>query len=242
MPSALPGMMIRTRILLGFGSVIAVVTCFSLLILFEVVRFSEEKAELDQVDQQISIFKDVQLSTAGVWQFYTDASLTRDREVIEKEALPAYRKAIASLEAVSGMLSETADRGRVADIRREIEALKDTGQRMFDAYLVDWDKGNVVMDDYDRASEAAITSVAGEVARLSAKQHDLIEQMNQLSSRTVWLLLVNLFVSIGGGFAVGSFIARRISRPIKRLMVVADLVARGDVDGAARALAETASV
>ncbi|MGC4122120.1 MAG: hypothetical protein QM765_47580 [Myxococcales bacterium] len=224
---------IQTKILLGFGLVIAVVSGFSLLILLEVLDFVDSKEELDAVNARISKAKDLQLNVANVWQFYTDASLTRSDEVVREEAKPSFRHALADLDELRRLSAEdSAAQARLKALTSRLEALDATGERMFHAYLADWDQGNRVMDAYDRASEELISALRSYSDELAARQLALIEEMNQLSGKTIRLLVANLVLSILGGFSVGLLIARGITRPIHRVIRVASLLSKGRVEEA----------
>lgn len=105
--------------------------------------------------------QELQLAVANVWQFITDASLTRDREVIEKEAAPNYKRAhnlidqLIAVEKTQGKPTE-----QLAVLKQELDAMWQTGNRMFAAYHIDQKSGDIVMDEYDKAADAVISKAA----------------------------------------------------------------------------------
>ncbi|HIJ88959.1 MAG TPA: response regulator [Desulfuromonadales bacterium] len=145
---------------------------------------------LKSVNTQLSRYKilqdekalaqELQLQVANVWQFITDASLTRDKRVIEDEAKPAFEK---SEQIITRLLELNKDdrelSAKLREIQQSIPSMWQAGTRMFEAYGNSLEEGNKAMEVYDRACDLVIREAA-EIAAKS-KQAGRV-QMQQASS------------------------------------------------------------
>lgn len=74
-----------------FLLIIALFVLFAVSSIFtvrEINTLQNETADYRQVQAKVKIGKNLQLRIANIWQFITDASLTKDKTVIEEEAKP----------------------------------------------------------------------------------------------------------------------------------------------------------
>ena len=77
---------------------------------------SHERGQLQRLydsDEERSLIQDLQLQTANVWQFLTDASLTQNQSAIDKEGRMALDKALADLDAVKKLERHEIGRAHV---------------------------------------------------------------------------------------------------------------------------------
>lgn len=62
------------------------------------------------MNDQYSLVRDIELEIANTWQFLTDASLTRDRQVIDSEAAASRDRVLKSLEQLGTLQPAFRDR------------------------------------------------------------------------------------------------------------------------------------
>jgi len=118
-------------------------------------------ASYAQLQEETAMAQELQLQVANVWQFISDASLTKDHSVIDKEARPAYDKSLQ----IAGRLLELNkdDAGHASKIREIQTALPlmwETGQQMFAAYGKGQAEGDQAMEAYDKACDQVMQSAA----------------------------------------------------------------------------------
>lgn len=170
----------------GFGSIILLVAVFSVFVLMRLreIRTGVETAQ--SIQRRVEVAKDLQLQIANVWQFITDASLTKDRKVIEEEAGQALSSAYADIDKLKALGAHSAQKtGELDALRDSVASLYSTGVRMFDAYPRRWEDGNVVVDECDRACDRANRAAAGYVVSTTREANEDAARMQQTTRSAV---------------------------------------------------------
>lgn len=164
-------MRLSTRLLTGVGLVLGLVAFCVTLPVVEFVdlrRADRLMEEYHAAQEEVRLSQELQLEVANVWQFLTDACLTRDRAVIEKEARPAYDRALDAVRSLARVAASDPEQARqVAEIEAALPGMWTTGNRMFDAYLRGQAAGDLVMEQYDTVCDRTIQA-AGKVGAHSA--------------------------------------------------------------------------
>ncbi len=131
------------------------------------------KAELvgyESLQEEIGFTQDLQIQVANIWQFMTDASLTRELKSINQEAKTAYdksQKLVNRLLELSGHDPEQV--AKLKEIQQGLPVMWQTGTRMFEAYAINPQAGNVVMEEYDKACDRVINAAADTAGKSRAK-------------------------------------------------------------------------
>jgi methyl-accepting chemotaxis protein len=177
------------------------IVLFCLLIPFMTSRdLNATKARLDsysRLQEKAATAQQLQLQVANVWQFITDASLTRDRTVIDKDARTAYDAAlhlVARLQELNK--GDAALTAKGAEIQQALPRMWDAGIRMFDAYGTSPATGNQAMTAYDQACDQVIK----QAATLSSQSTQ--QSMGQMQGITAALVSLQTRVNISGGVAM----------------------------------------
>ncbi|NPA39217.1 MAG: methyl-accepting chemotaxis protein [Thermodesulfobacteria bacterium] len=113
-----------------------------------------------ELQQKMLIGEELKYNIANLWQYFTDASLTKEKETISKEAKPILDTIFQDLDKLKKLYKndfKTLDKLNL--IEEKVKIFWNTGQKMFFAYLKDWNLGNKVMTDFDKASEELISMV-----------------------------------------------------------------------------------
>ena len=148
------------------------------------------------LDYESDLSQGLQLQVANVWQFMTDASLTREKDVIEKEAKPAYEKSQQIISKLLKLNKEGKDEAALRAIQQALPAMWQTGARMFEAYGTSFKEGNKAMAEYDKACDRVIK----EAAEITVKnKQDATAQMQLVNGN---LSALTRQVSISGSIAV----------------------------------------
>ncbi|MBI5308457.1 MAG: methyl-accepting chemotaxis protein, partial [Planctomycetes bacterium] len=176
--------------------------------------------------------KELQLKVANVWQFITDASLTKDKNVIDSEARPNWEEARGYIEKLVGINRVHGDKEHV----EKFEAIKDdlgrmweAGNRMFNAYLVSWEDGNVVMDEYDTASEKILKEIAGVLKEMETSGEEATQEMFQMIAGGIRNTVIAIAIISVAGFVIALLLSLSITRPITEVVAMVNRLARGDL-------------
>lgn len=193
-------MKIANKLLLAVGLTCSIVMICILIPLATVSELSGVGRQLggyEALQEEVALSLELQLQVANVWQFITDASLTREQEVIDKEARPAYDRA---MQLVTKLLdqnrNDTAHTARIKQIQQALPTMWQTGITMFQAYGQSHAEGNRAMDVYDKACDSAIKAAA-EISGMSTG--DGRSQMKTIKTN---LSSLTKKVNYGGGAAV----------------------------------------
>ena len=199
------------------------------------VWVSIEIGALDEIDQrsaQLSeareLTQELRYHLAQVQQFYTDASLTQEREPVQ-EAAANYREALSLLDQLARLAPEYAT--TVQNLRGPVDELNRVGERMFEAYSsAGKAAGDQVMSEFDAHSAEVIARFAelqeplgkdyADVGRRADERRDSL----RFTSLLAWSLVVA--VIIGSTW----LIHLRVLPPIRRLSRSLDRLADGSGD------------
>ncbi len=199
---------------------------------YEMQRLRGDILTYELIQNEVKIGKALQLNISLIWQFFTDASLTKDAEVINEEAKPNLDEAFSNIDK---LIKIKTDRGEGAEVEK-LEQLKtllnklwSVGNNMFAAYKENWDKGNVLMEEFDVAADNAIKSVE---AILLSMENEGVNAIGKMSGMTFTVnrnvIIINVVLLAVVLMVINLFI-RNILNPIKEGVAAADRIAEGDL-------------
>ncbi len=221
---------IGKKLYASFGGIIAAMIGFSLFVIGQMNEFKADIENYRAIQEEIKTAKDLQLEIANVWQFLTDASLVKDKSVIDEEAKPAWdaanRYISKMVEFHSGMLRRSE---RLEEIKQELAMMFETGNDMFDAYLEDWVKGNLAMVDFDVVSGKIIQEVASLVEDLEAQSDEAVSEMFEMVIEAIRITIITVVVLGLVASVFVTLITHSITRPLGNGVYVANKLAEGDL-------------
>jgi len=94
----------------------------------------ELMAKLRSYDEKHSLVQDLKLHIADVWQFLTDASLTRNRDAIDQDAKKAFDQANTDIASLVAIEQDQHDRESMKAFNAVLLDFWASGSAMFDAY------------------------------------------------------------------------------------------------------------
>jgi len=150
--------------LLGMCGLIILV--FLLAVGYGINSLKRQKRNLTEIQSQIKmteLAQEIRLHTVEIQEAVTDASLTRDEEVIE-EAAQSKGEAIEHIDEYIELVKETKNDKELISalgaLKPRIEDLYKQGVEMFEAYSEEGQEaGDMVMEDVDALSEEVLTKV-----------------------------------------------------------------------------------
>ncbi len=205
---------------------------FSLYVLSEMNEFRGDILNYQKIQEEMRTGKDMQLRVANVWQFITDAALTRDAEILSDKAKPEYYAALNDLNELDGFAKGKPEmQKRISALRDDFATIWTTGSSMFAAYQKDQAKGNMAMDEYDKVCDKVINSAASLVKEGESEGGKAVGEMISMAStasgRTrITALLILLFGVFSGIFLL--LIKASIIKPMAELTGKIKQVAGGD--------------
>ncbi len=269
---------IGKKLYASFGLIIAIVLVFSVYVVLKMVEFKDDvknnkatQQSLEDSQKEIKIAKNLQLNICYVWQYLTDASLTRDKNVITDEAKPKYKDAennITELITINkGHIKEaekTKNKDEIKKQKKHIRRLTELkthltemwkiGDEMFKAYGVSSKKGNEVMVNYDKIAKIVIDEIQklvnaeeDSVNDIIVKSEGEVNEMADMSTDGLIVTIVIAFIVTISGFILAFVITRNIVQTLRAsidtLTDNSEQVATGSqqVSAASQKLAEGAS-
>src|SRR6185369_1761760 len=215
------------------GSIVLICILIPLITVKGLAGVRSQLVNYESLQEEVSLSQELQLQVANVWQFHTDASLTREKEVIEKEAKPAYDKSMQLTSRLLELNKDAVQTAKLRTIRQALPAMWQAGIQMFEAYGQSPAEGNKAMEEYDKACDRVIK----EAAQIADKNRQ--DGRTQMQSIGGSLSSLTRQVSSSGGIAavIGlavitlMFLVRRsIVRPLKLILDEVGLLAGGEGD------------
>jgi methyl-accepting chemotaxis protein len=219
------------KVMAAFGILIVLAVGLLFYVESRLNSIKADKTHLDQARVMIADARELQLSVANVWQFFTDASLTREQSVINDEAKPNYDTALAALKRLNLLEKgvKTGVLGNLGEMETNLHQMYQTGDRMFRAYSQDWDEGNKVMEDYDSICDSMIKAVDGAVEKLDKVYTELSNDVSRAISELVVTMLAIVSVIVLAGVFSAYVLSREITLPLRLMLDSVKKLTQGDL-------------
>jgi len=199
---------INRKLYVSFAFVLVMmllVTAFSFFVIGKLEEFRRDVARVMAAQDEIGAKKDLQLQVANVRQLITNASLTKDRKVIEEEATPSFETALKDIGKLMELnRNDTEQTAKLEDLKKDLSGMWDTGNRMFNAYLVKLDNGNSVMNEYNTISTKVLKDTAAIADEQGKNIKKEVKTINQKVGRVLHFITLFIIVCVilGSVFAV----------------------------------------
>ena len=219
---------ISHRLLLGFGIMILILFLFGIFSVSQILHLEKKVKDYMMIQKKIDIGAKIQFHVTNLWQFFTDASLTKEKEAVE-EANANYQAAVENIKELLN-LSEKERKYKLRKIEEKLSNFRDTGVKMFEAYSTSWEEGNKVMEVYDAKAGELLKDVENLVK--SQKKEGLVavtgifNSIKVLIGSTVVLLGLAILVSI----LISALIGASITKPLNNMIKIAKDLAEGEGD------------
>lgn len=222
---------IKSKLYASFAIIIVITSFFCIFVVSKMKEFKEDILNYQSIQNDLKTAKEAQLNIANVWQFFTDSSLTKDESVIKEEAQPNLDFAIKNIEVLidnveksgSGKLEE------LSKLKEDLDEMWNVGYKMFRAYKEDWDKGNVVMEEFDVAADTAINEINSIVEHASTMGDESVKEMLDMSVDAIKIIIFAFVLLVIFSCICGYAITKSISKPLGQAVAVTELVAKGDI-------------
>ena len=226
---------IKSKVNLSVGLVtitLVVMSLFSIYVIKQMAEFKGDIAEYSAHQKEARLSYNLQVDVTNLWQFFTDASLTKDMTVVEKEAKPVFENAQKTIGILLEKNSKDADHvKKLTAIKESLGKVWEIGNRMVTAYSADWNAGNVVMEEYDKACDSLIKTVGAYVEEENKKSDTAVDEMFEMSSNAtkITTIAAAVIVVICCGLFLIMLLLRRSVLPLPQLAEKVELIASGDL-------------
>lgn len=206
---------IKVRLIIGFIILFIIFVAFGYLVIVTMTEFREDVDNYNELEKNIKKHKQLQLYVANVWQFFTDASLTKDYSVITEEAKPNYDSSIKLIQELINENNNNNNNEFLLEINNELKDFWNIGITMYNAYNDSWEHGNIEMENFDTISEKLIENIKKLVEDKEKDSTESVEEMRKMSNRGV-----NIAIIFGAGtltliIIISIIIIRSITRPLR---------------------------
>lgn len=214
------------------GLTLVVIVLFSAFVISQMKEYNQDITSYRDHQKEARLTYNLQINVTNLWQFFTDASLTKDPAVVDKEAKPVFEEAQKILGVLMELNRHDAEHTKkLSAIKDDLGKVWETGSRMFAAYQSDWNKGNVVMDEYDKICDKLIKEVGTYVEIENKNSDKAVDEMFEMSARSILItkIVVALILAISCCMFAFMIILRRSILPLKGLTENVALIASGDL-------------
>ncbi len=182
--------------------------------------------EMSAIDSKVTYYKSLrkhkynarrlQHKTTLIWQFLTDASLTRSRAVIEEEARPNYEQARSLIAKLKNHMIKPREKELLNKLQTDLENTWEKGGAMYEAYGRSQQRGNRLMEQFDSASsELLITSnkIVDLVQKQAKKTEDVIAyKVDEGRWTTVTAAVISFVFAMVLAYLLTNFVVDKIER------------------------------
>jgi len=215
------------------GVVILLIVIVSFIVVREMREFRQDLEVYKRYTSEVRTAKDLQLAISQVWQFITDASLTKDKGVIEKEVKPNLDRAYQDIEKLIKLNQEqrqTEPVRRLEKLRQDLALMYETGVRMFEGYQTDWKKGNLLMDEFDKRNEVVIKEIEAIVQGIEKEEEEAFAEMQTMVDYTMRMTIVIFVAVVLISLVITTAIYYQITKPLVKMTEASRRIALGDMD------------
>lgn len=223
---------IGQKLMLLFGVMIVLFVGFTFYVRADLKEFESDIEKTRVIQQEILAAKNIQLHILNIWQFFTDASLTKNRDVLDNEAKANMEDAKKAIDTFLSSGDEIKHKDEINILKSNMDDMWNSGVRMFDAYMEDWEKGNASMSEFDKKSGEIIRTVGMLVDHENEEGKEAIEKMFNMVKTSLHVVHINLGIGLIIGLAILLFLrsmSNSITKPLSQLAKAAHQIADGDL-------------
>lgn len=203
-------------------------TVFATIVIFSLLSIKSSDELLEVRMKQVAYLKDVQLDIANIWQFSTDASLTQDKSVIENKVKPNSEDAKKKITELKTLYADEPEMiSKLSLLEGKVTTLVSTGEKMVLAYIQAKADGDLVMVEFDSASEQAIQSIDEIIKIASDSASEIQIKSHNLISNSIYTILLSVLVLIAIIIPIRQYFVRYIKNFSSNMNRVIDKTSHG---------------
>lgn len=224
---------IGIRLGLGFGVVMALFGLAAVITSVALTSVNKNSRQLSDVSMpQATLAEQIAYSVAQVQQSLTAVAATHDAAGFADadRAAQAFKTAIDAFKQVGREQGDQTALARVDALSIEFDTFYEEGKRMADAYRNEGlDAGNLLKAKADATADRLARDITAFRSELVADAQQLSLQNVHAVGRTRSLLFLFGGIAVFAGTMTAYAITRSITRPLRKGLVVAQELARGNL-------------
>ncbi len=221
---------IKMKMRFGFGTILLILTVFGFFIIEQINEFGTDLKNLDSVQNTKSIAKDFQFDIQDMWQYITDASLTKDNIAVEKFK-EAFVKANSNLdELIEREKNNLNSVAELRKIRKMLKEMSDKGLEMFNAYSISAEAGNLIMPKFDDACSNLIEQTKSLVKEKEAIADKSVAEIQAMVSSDITSSILFYVFAFLVSILISYLLIRWLTKVVNKLYAASKKLSRGDLD------------
>ncbi|HEY4716584.1 MAG TPA: HAMP domain-containing methyl-accepting chemotaxis protein [bacterium] len=227
---------IRKKLAVAFGTVtFGVFLLLSFFIYAAVIMgdFDDNLKDSGILREQTKTGRDLRLGVIQIQKIVTDASLTKNRMGIDKEARMQLDMAYKNIDKLIDITKDRTELHKDLErIKSDLGSMWETGDKMFNVYLADFQKGNAIMNEFDKISAEVIQESEDMADALGKTEDKLFSDMDKNLTNAKRITTVVAIIIIILSLLVlppVPYLIRSITEPLEKIVGVTRLIAEGDL-------------
>jgi methyl-accepting chemotaxis protein len=220
---------VKTKMIAGFGAIVLISAVFAFFIISAISEFGTDLKGLESVQKELSTSKEFQINTINVWQYVTDACLTKENDPLVKanEYLVKAKTDLDKLIAIGK--DNSSDVSGLETTKEEMDKMFNKGREMFKAYLISPEEGNLKMVEFDESCSKLITRVDSIVKQTEAKAAEANVEMNGMVSSNIRSSILFIVVASLVCIFIAFVVIRWLTKAVNKLTAASQKLALGDM-------------
>ncbi|MFZ6034052.1 MAG: HAMP domain-containing protein [Melioribacter sp.] len=219
---------VKQKVAFGFGLIMLLSLIFAVGMFTTLLTLKSGANQLAEGNPKVSLSKSAQLNIVNMWQYLTDASLTQEQEALNEAALNL-QEAKENIDRLIVLY----DNGQVAGLKKlrdEAEDAYKSGVRMFEAYGVSKEDGDLAMEEFDSKNARLIEDIYKLAAETEKQSEEKTSSLMSVLSGAIWSVGLFSVLSLILCSVVVYRIVGWIKSELSKLNDAAQLVAQGKTD------------
>jgi PAS domain S-box-containing protein len=221
---------VKTKMLIGYGSIISIVTFFAIFVIIEMNEFKTDLIQVELEQEATLTAKELHTNILNIQQFITDACLTNDNSSLVN-AKEHYNKAILVHDNFLSIKTWDAQTiSELRNIKEELTVLLNAGNEMFDVYKINTSDGNLKMKEFDKVNLTLIDRVTGISKRLDTSMHASRNELDQMTDSNIQYTIIFMLFAGFLSILIATISIKWFTKVIKILTEAAVKIASGETN------------
>lgn len=181
------------------------------------------------LQEEILTGRRIQLEVSQIWQYFTDAALTKDRSVIKNEIDPIFDALSADLTKWKELnKDESSHLNLVAEVKRNSQKFYDAGIKLFESSLVNDEGSNSFMAEFDKIGSDIMKQIKPALEDELLNGKNASNEMQNMSSNAKVLSFIAMILGFFASIIIAYFVIKSIMAGIESLMKATKKFSEGD--------------
>ncbi|NPA38903.1 MAG: methyl-accepting chemotaxis protein, partial [Thermodesulfobacteria bacterium] len=184
--------------------IVIFIEIFNLVVSFLWINSSSEYLEdlknYYNLQQKVTLLEGVKYKVTDIWQYLTDASLTKDLSEVKEIAEPLYKSVLNDIDRLQSSYAKNSEEFiEFKELKIRLNKFWEIGTKMVKAYLVNWNEGNKVMENFDNISQVLLNRLNMIVKKEEERLKNRLQEMiNMAKVQKIQAILQGIVINLLG--------------------------------------------